>query len=172
MVRVGDRALMDRIDLKILGSLQEDAMMPLVAVAEKAGLSSSPCWRRIQALIEKKIIRRRVALLDPNLVNVPVTVFVTLKTSRHDTKWMTSFAREIAKIPEVTEFYRMSGEVDYLLRVVVPDIGAYDAFYKRLISKIEIRDVSSAFAMEQIKYTTEMPLDYMILDKESGSHAA
>ena len=109
---------MDRIDLKILGSLQEDAMMPLVAVAEKAGLSSSPCWRRIQALIEKKIIRRRVALLDPNLVNVPVTVFVTLKTSRHDTKWMTSFAREIAKIPEVTEFYRMHWRVHLFAAVL------------------------------------------------------
>jgi Lrp/AsnC family transcriptional regulator len=161
MVRVGDRALMDRIDLKILGSLQEDAMMPLVAVAEKAGLSSSPCWRRIQALIEKKIIRRRVALLDPNRVNVPVTVFVTLKTSRHDTKWMTSFAREIAKIPEVTEFYRMSGEVDYLLRIVVPDVAAYDRVYKRLISAAELFDVSSSFAMETIKYSTALPLNYV-----------
>jgi Lrp/AsnC family transcriptional regulator len=160
MVRVTDRTLMDRIDLKILGCLQEDAMMPVAAVAEKAGLSTSPCWRRIQALIEKKIIRRRVALLDPNMVNVPVTVFVTLKTNKHHAKWMTSFARELAKIPEVTEFYRMSGEVDYLLRIVVPDVAAYDGVYKRLIGAAELFDVSSSFAMETIKYSTALPLNY------------
>jgi Lrp/AsnC family transcriptional regulator len=160
MVRVGDSTVMDRIDLKILGCLQEDAMMPVGVVAEKAGLSMSPCWRRIQALIEKKIIRRRVALLDPNMVNVPVTVFVTLKTNKHDTKWMTSFAREVAKIPEVTEFYRMSGEVDYLLRIVVPGVAAYDRVYKRLISAAELFDVSSSFAMETIKYSTALPLNY------------
>lgn len=151
---------MDRIDLKILGSLQEDAFLPVAAVAERAGLSSSPCWRRIQALIERKIIRRRVALLDPNLVNVPVTVFVTLKTNKHNAKWMTSFAREISKIPEVTEFYRMSGEVDYLLRIVVPDVAAYDGVYKRLINAAELFDVSSSFAMETIKYSTALPLHY------------
>jgi Lrp/AsnC family transcriptional regulator len=159
-VRLREGALMDRIDLKILGCLQEDAMMPVAAVAEKAGLSTSPCWRRIQALIEKKIIRRRVALLDSNMVNVPVTVFVTLKTNKHDAKWMTSFAREVAKIPEVTEFYRMSGEVDYLLRIVVPDVAAYDGVYKRLISSAELFDVSSSFAMEMIKYSTALPLKY------------
>jgi Lrp/AsnC family transcriptional regulator len=157
---------MDRIDLKILGCLQEDAMMPVAAVAEKAGLSTSPCWRRIQALIEKKIIRRRVALLDANLVNVPVTVFVTLKTSKHHSKWMTTFAREVAKIPEVTEFYRMSGDVDYLLRIVVPDVAAYDNVYKRLISAAELFDVSSSFAMETIKYSTALPLNYIVLEKE------
>lgn len=151
---------MDRIDLKILGCLQEDALMPVTTVAEKAGLSSSPCWRRIHALIEKKIIRRRVALLDPNLVNLPVTVFVTLKTNKHNSKWMTAFAREVAKIPEVTEFYRMSGEVDYLLRIVVPDVAAYDGVYKRLIGAAELFDVSSSFAMETIKYSTALPLNY------------
>jgi Lrp/AsnC family transcriptional regulator len=154
---------MDRIDLKILECLQEDAMMPVAAVSEKAGLSASPCWRRIQALIEKKIICRRVALLNPNMVNVPVTVFVTLKTNKHHTKWMTSFAREVAKIPEVTEFYRMSGEVDYLLRIVVPDVAAYDGVYKRLTSAAELFDVSSSFAMETIKYSTALPLTYVKL---------
>jgi Lrp/AsnC family transcriptional regulator len=151
---------MDRIDLKILGCLQEDATMPIAAVAEKAGLSASPCWRRIQGLIERKIIRRRVALLDPESVNVPVTVFVTLKTNRHHVKWMTGFAREVAKIPEVMEFYRMSGEVDYLLRIVVPDVAAYDRVYKRLINASELFDVSSSFAMETIKYSTALPLNY------------
>ena len=151
---------MDRIDLNILGCLQEDAVMPVAAVVDKAGLSTSPCWRRIQALIDKKIIGRRVALLDPNIVNVPVTVFVTLKTNKHHMKWMTAFAREVAKIPEVTEFYRMSGEVDYLLRIVVPDVAAYDTVYKRLIGAAELFDVSSSFAMETIKYSTSLPLNY------------
>lgn len=152
---------MDRIDLKILACLQDDVTMPVAAVAERAGLSASPCWRRIQNLIEKKIIRRRVALVDPESVNVPVTVFVTLKTNRHHVKWMTAFAREIAKIPEVMEFYRMSGEVDYLLRIVVPDVAAYDRVYKRLINASELFDVSSSFAMETIKYSTALPLNYV-----------
>jgi len=99
-------------------------------------------------------------------------VFVSIRTNSHSHEWLRRFSEVIQEFPEVVEFYRMSGDVDYLLRVVVPDIGAYDAFYKRLIAKIEIRDVSSSFAMEQIKYTTEIPLDYMQLDKESGANAA
>ena len=99
-------------------------------------------------------------------------MFVAIRTNSHSHEWLRRFSEVIQEFPEVIEFYRMSGDVDYLLRVVVPDIGAYDAFYKRLIAKIEIRDVSSSFAMEQIKYTTELPLDYMILDKESGASAA
>jgi Lrp/AsnC family transcriptional regulator len=104
-------------------------------------------------------------------VNVRVNVFVSIRTNSHSHEWLRRFSEVIQEFPEVVEFYRMSGDVDYLLRVVVPDIAAYDAFYKRLIAKIEIRDVSSAFAMEQIKNTTELPLDYMVLDKESGSSA-
>jgi Lrp/AsnC family transcriptional regulator len=155
---------MDRIDLKILGCLQEDVTMPVASVAERVGLSASPCWRRIQSLIEKKVIRRRVALVDPESVNVPVTVFVTLKTNRHHVKWMQAFAREVAKIPEVMEFYRMSGEVDYLLRIVVPDVAAYDRVYKRLINASELFDVSSSFAMETLKYSTALPLNYAEVD--------
>ena len=126
---------MDRLDRKILRLLQEDATLAVADIAKKVGLSTTPCWRRIQKLEEDGVIRRRVAVLE---------------------------------FPEVVEFYRMSGEVDYLLKVVVPDIAAYDAFYKRMIAKIEIRDVSSVFAMEQIKYTTQLPLDYMVLDKDSA----
>ena len=118
------------------------------------------------------MIRRRVAVLDPVKINARVTVFVSIRTNSHSHEWLRRFSEVIQEFPEVIEFYRMSGDVDYLLRVVVPDIAAYDAFYKRMIAKIEIRDVSSAFAMEQIKYTTEMPLDYMALEKETGSHAA
>ena len=113
-----------------------------------------------------------MAVLDPAKINVRVNVFVSIRTNAHSLEWLRRFSEVIQEFPEVVEFYRMSGDVDYLLRVVVPDIAAYDAFYKRLIAKIEIRDVSSSFAMEQIKYTTEMPLDYMVLDKESGANAA
>jgi Lrp/AsnC family transcriptional regulator len=117
---------------------------------------------------EEGVIRRRVALLDPVKVNTKVTVFVSVRTASHSVEWLKRFSEVVVDFPEVVEFYRMSGDVDYLLRVVVPDIAAYDAFYKRLIARIEIRDVSSAFAMEQIKYTTELPLDYMVLDQKSG----
>lgn len=152
---------MDRLDRKILKLVQEDATIAVADIAKKVGLSTTPCWRRIQKLEEEGVIRKRVALLDPASINTRVTVFVSIRTNTHSVEWLKRFSEVIAEFPEVVEFYRMSGEVDYLLRVVVPDIAAFDAFYKRLISKIEIRDVSSAFAMEQIKYTTEMPLDYI-----------
>ena len=157
---------MDRLDKKILRLLQEDATLAVADIAKRVGLSTTPCWRRIQKLEEEGVIKRRVAVLDPQKVNTRVTVFVSIRTNSHSTEWLRLFSEVVGTFPEVVEFYRMSGDVDYLLRVVVPDIAAYDAFYKRLIEKIEIRDVSSAFAMEQIKSTTELPLDYMILDKE------
>ncbi|GGD86725.1 ArsR family transcriptional regulator [Aureimonas endophytica] len=157
---------MDRLDKKILRLLQEDATLAVADIAKRVGLSTTPCWRRIQKLEEDGVIRRRVAVLDPVKVNLGVTAFVAIRTNSHSTEWLRRFAEVVGDFPEVMEFYRMSGEVDYLLRVVVPDIAAYDAFYKRLISRIEIRDVSSSFAMEQIKYTTELPLDYLALEKE------
>jgi Lrp/AsnC family transcriptional regulator len=163
---------MDRLDKKILRLLQEDSTLAVADVAKKVGLSTTPCWRRIQKLEEEGVIQRRVAILDPTKVNTRVNVFVSIRTNAHSMEWLKRFAEVIQEFPEVVEFYRMSGEVDYLLRVVVPDIAAYDAFYKRLIAKIEIRDVSSAFAMEQIKYTTQLPLDYLVLDKEAGERAA
>jgi Lrp/AsnC family transcriptional regulator len=151
---------LDETDRRILACLQEDANMPVAEIARRVGLSSTPCWRRIQKLEEAKIIRARVALLDARKLNVGVTVFVSVKTNHHSLQWLEKFAEAVAQMPEVIEFYRMSGEIDYLLRVVVPDIEAYDAFYKRLIARIELSDVSSSFAMEQIKYTTALPLDY------------
>ena len=151
---------MDRLDRKILRLLQEDATLAVADVAKKVGLSTTPCWRRIQKLEEAKIIRRRVALVDSRKVNVGVTAFVFIRTSQHGLEWLERFADAVRDLPEVVEFYRMSGQVDYLLRVVVPDIAAYDRFYKKLIGKIELSDVSSSFAMEQIKYTTALPLDY------------
>ena len=160
---------MDRLDRKILRLLQEDSTLAVADLAKKVGLSTTPCWRRIQKMEEEGVIRGRVALLDPVKINTKVTVFVSIRTNAHSIEWLKRFSEVIGEFPEVVEFYRMSGDVDYLLRVVVPDIAAYDAFYKRLIAKIEIRDVSSAFAMEQIKYTTQLPLDYMIIEQAKSS---
>ncbi|MBO6726433.1 MAG: Lrp/AsnC family transcriptional regulator [Rhizobiaceae bacterium] len=156
---------MDRLDRKILRLLQENTTLAVADIAKKVGLSTTPCWRRIQKLEEEGVIKRRVAILDPSKVNASVTVFVSIRTNMHSLEWLKRFSEVVQEFPEVVEFYRMSGDVDYLLRVVVPDIAAYDTFYKKLIARIEIRDVSSTFAMEQIKYTTELPLDYMVLDK-------
>ena len=153
---------MDRIDRKILACLQEDASLSNAEVAERVGLSPTPCWRRIQNLEKAGVVRKRVALLDPEKLKVGVTVFVRVKTSQHSYDWLESFAKGIAEIEEVVEFYRMSGDIDYLLRVVVPDIAAYDAVYKRLIQVASFADVSSNFAMEQIKYTTALPLTYAL----------
>ncbi|HWJ71762.1 Lrp/AsnC family transcriptional regulator [Mesorhizobium sp. BR1-1-16] len=160
--------MIDRLDRKILQILQEDATIPVAEIGRRVGLSTTPCWRRIQKLEEDGVILRRVAVLDPRKVNAKVTVFVSITTSQHNEEWLKRFAEVIRDVPEVVEFYRMSGQVDYLLRVVVPDIEAYDAFYKRLITRIDIADVSSAFAMEQIKYATALPLNYVPLEKDKG----
>lgn len=152
--------MLDDMDVKILRILQEDCTRPVAEIGREVGLSTTPCWRRIQKLEEAGVIRKRVAILDPKSVNSGVTVFVSIKTDQHSIAWLDKFHSAVTDFPEVVEFYRMSGDVDYLLRVVVPDIGAYDAFYKKLISRIEIAKVSSAFAMEQIKYTTALPLSF------------
>jgi len=151
---------MDRIDRKILEHIQADATLSVADIAEKVGLSSTPCWRRIQKLERSGVIRKRVALLDRASLNLGVDVFVAIKTNQHNAAWLDSFASVVTEFPEVVEFYRMSGDIDYLMRVVVPDIPAYDAFYKRLIQQADIYDVSSSFAMEQLKYTTALPLQY------------
>lgn len=153
--------MLDKMDRKILDILQRDCTMPVAEIGKQVGLSTTPCWRRIQKLEDGGVIQRRVALLDPGKVNAGVTVFVAITTSQHSEEWLNRFHAAIQDFPEVVEFYRMSGEVDYLLRVVVPDIEHYDAFYKRLISRIELNDVSSSFAMEQIKFTTELPLGFL-----------
>lgn len=151
---------MNEIDRKILSCLQRDATMPLERLAAEVGLSPSPCWRRIQKLEAAGVITGRVALLDPNQMNVGVTVFVAVRTNQHNAEWAERFCTAVRQIPEVVEFYRMSGTTDYLLRVVVPDIAAYDRVYQRLISVADLFDVSSNFAMECIKYTTALPTHY------------
>ncbi|MEM0900789.1 MAG: Lrp/AsnC family transcriptional regulator [Pseudomonadota bacterium] len=163
---------MDSLDKKILRLLQEDTTLSVADIAKRVGLSTTPCWRRIQKLEEDGVIRSRVAVLDPEKVNARVNVFVSIRTSMHTKEWLLRFSEVIAEFPEVVEFYRMSGDVDYLLRVVVPDITAYDAFYKRLIEKIEIKDVSSVFAMEQIKNTPALPLDYLVLEKGKADNSS
>jgi Lrp/AsnC family transcriptional regulator len=160
---------MDRIDKNILLLLQTDATMPVADIAKRVGLSTTPCWRRIQKMEEDKIIQRRVAILDTKKVNVGVTVFVSIKTDQHNKEWLTRFAEVITAFDEVVEFFRMSGQVDYLLKVVVPDIESYDEFYKKLVSSVEIEDVSSTFAMERIKDTTNLPLGYIPLEKLAKS---
>ncbi len=150
----------DIIDRKILELLQLDAELPLASIAERVHLSPTPCWRRIQKLRAAGVIRKQVALCDPAKLNVGVTVFVSVRTNQHTQAWLEKFAKGVKEIPEVVELYRMSGDVDYLLRVVVPDIAGYDAVYKKLIKAADLYDVSSSFAMEQMKYTTALPLNY------------
>lgn len=150
---------MDHIDLKILGWLQQDATLSNSEIADKVNLSTTPCWRRIQRLEKSGIIKKRVALLDREKLNIEGDIFVAIKTSQHNAEWLERFVQVVNDLPEVVEFYRMSGDVDYLMRVVVPDIKSFDRFYKTLISKIDFIDVSSTFAMEQLKYTTAVPLN-------------
>jgi Lrp/AsnC family transcriptional regulator len=152
--------MLDEMDIKILRLLQQDCTRPVADIGKEVGLSTTPCWRRVQKLEESGVIQRRVAILDAQQVNAGVTIFVSIKTDKHSLAWLEKFHSVVADFPEVVEFYRMSGEIDYLLRVAVPDIAAYDAFYKKLIARIDIAKVSSAFAMEQIKYTTALPLQF------------
>lgn len=154
-------APIDRTDRKILNVLQQDATLAVADIARAVGLSTTPCWRRIQRLEKDGVIARRVVLLDPEAVNAGVTAFVSIRTNQHSQGWLTRFAEVIDSFPEVVEFYRMAGEIDYLLRVVVPDIARFDAFYKKLVAKIDLTDVSTSFAMERIKSTTAMPLDFI-----------
>lgn len=151
---------MDKTDRKILQLLQEDSQLSTAEIADAVGLSTTPCWRRIQKLEEAGVISNRVVLLDREKLNLGVDVFVAVKTNQHNWEWLEQFAAAVSEFPEVVEFYRMAGESDYLLRVVVPDIGAFDTFYKKLLQSTELADVSSSFAMEQIKYTTKLPLNY------------
>ncbi|MDP6690367.1 MAG: Lrp/AsnC family transcriptional regulator, partial [Alphaproteobacteria bacterium] len=148
-------------DIKILQALQEDAALSVAAVAERVGLSPTPCWRRIQKLEASGIIRGRVALLDASQLELGLTVFVHLRIARHGTDWLDAFTHSIMAMEEVLEVNRLAGNWDYLLRVLVADMPAYDQFYKRLIEIDGLNDVSSSFSMEQIKYTTALPLDHL-----------
>lgn len=151
----------DKIDKAILSFLQTDATMPISQIAAHVGLSVSPCWRRIQLLEEKGAITKRVALLSPEKLRLYMTVFVQVKAAKHDKTWLDKFAKHANSFSQVTEFYRMSGEYDYLLKVLVPDMPSFDTFYKRFVAGIDLQDVTSSFAMENIKYSTALPLEHL-----------
>jgi Lrp/AsnC family transcriptional regulator len=149
---------MDAIDRKILAVVQEDASLSVADIGQRVGLSSTPCWKRLQRLEADGVITRRVALIDPDKIGLGTTVFVSVETGDHSQEWLKRFAEVVSAMPEVMEFYRMAGDVDYMLRVVVPDIAGYDAFYKRLIATVPLKNVTSRFAMERIKSTTALPI--------------
>lgn len=145
---------MDATDIKILTLLQEDASISIAELAHKVNLSQTPCWKRVQRLEATGVIQKRVALIDPEKVSLGLTVFVSIETSDHSGQWLQRFADFVSSMPEVMEFYRMAGDVDYMLRVVVSDMAGYDRFYKRLIEAIPLRNVTSRFAMQRVKSTT------------------
>ena len=153
---------MDKIDIEILNCIQQDANLSASQIAEKVDLSTTPCWRRIRKLEQDNVILSKVGLLNRDKLNLGVDVFVAIRTDQHNANWLDSFAKAVIEFPEVVEFYRMSGQMDYLMRVVVPNIAEFDSFYKRLISAADIHDVSSSFAMERLKYTTALPLQYAL----------
>jgi Lrp/AsnC family transcriptional regulator len=149
---------MDVIDRKILAVLQQDCSLSVAEVGQRVGLSSTPCWKRMQRLEGDGVIMRRVALVDQDKLGLGVSVFVSVETDDHSQEWIDKFARTVEAMPEVLEFYRMAGDVDYMLRVVVPSIQGYDEFYKRLIATVPLKNVTSRFAMEKIKSTTALPI--------------
>ncbi len=150
--------MIDETDRQILRHLQHDATISLEAIAEQLSVSVNTCWRRVKRLEEAGILTKRVALCDPDKVGLGQTVFVAVRTSEHSAKWLDTFARTVEAIPEVVEFYRMAGDVDYLLKIVVASVADYDRVYKSLISRINVSDVSATFAMECMKNTTELPV--------------
>ena len=152
---------LDKKDKEILQLLQENASLSLAEVATRVNLTQTPCWRRIQKLQAEGVIRKQVVLCDANKLNLGLTTFVTIRTSQHNERWMQRFVAGATSIAEIVEIYRLSGDADYLLKIVVPDISRYDSVYKRLIRAVDLLDVSSAFAMETIKCTTALPLDYV-----------
>jgi Lrp/AsnC family transcriptional regulator len=151
---------MDKIDRKLLELLQDDADRPLNELAEVVHLTPTPCWKRIQRLQREGVIRKKVVLCEPAKLNLGLTAFVAVRTTQHSDAWLKKFAAAVQTVPEIVEAYRMSGDIDYLLRIVVPDIAGYDAVYRRLIRAVELSDVSSSFAMERLKYSTALPVDF------------
>jgi Lrp/AsnC family transcriptional regulator len=150
---------LDLIDRKIVAELMRDATLPVAQIADRVGLSQTPCWKRIQKLEAAGVLQRRVALADPAAIGFGLTVFVGIEAADHSAEWRDAFAAAATAIPEVMEVYRMAGELDYLLKVAVPDMAAYDALYKRLTDAVPIKNLTSHFAMERLKFTTAYPID-------------
>ncbi len=152
---------MDRKDKAILIALQNDATLSVAELASQIGLSKSACWRRIQALEDQGVITARVTLLDQRKLGLELTVYSAIRTHQHTAGWFEGFSKMVTAMPNVMEVHRLSGDIDYLIRAVVPDMRSYDEMYKEMISKVDLYDVSSSFSMEKIKSTTALPLDYL-----------
>lgn len=151
---------MDQFDRRILDALQEDASLSIAELADRVGIGSGSCWRRVRRLEETGYILRRVAILDRTRMKVPTTVFVTIRTPRHSQEWLESFRKAIERMPEIVGAWRLTGKDDYLLHIVVPDVGVYDEVYKRLIHQLEFADISASISMEELKFTTAIPTGY------------
>ena len=151
---------MDDTDRRIIAALQADSDGSIAAIAARAGVSQTPCWKRIKRLEQRGIIRKRVALIDAESVGLNLVGYVQIRAAEHSEKWLKKFAGAVGKIPEIVECHRMTGDIDYLLKIVAPDMAGYDAIYQRLINAIEMSDVSVSFSMERLKETTELPLAY------------
>lgn len=156
---------MDRIDRKILAVLQENADIALAELSDRVGLSQTPCWKRIQKLQAAGVILKRVALIAPEKVGLGLNIFVSIETADHSGPWLEEFATTVSAMPEVMALYRMAGDVDYMLHVITPDMAAYDRFYKQLIGRFPLKNVTSRFAMERIKATTALPLPEKLPDE-------
>jgi Lrp/AsnC family transcriptional regulator len=152
--------VLDGIDKRLLAELQRDATLSLDELGERAGLSRNRCWRRVTRLEETGVVKARVALLDAELVNAKLMVFIAVRTSRHSADWAERFRDAVGGIPEIVGAYRTAGEIDYILQARVPDVTAYDALYQKLIARIDMLDVSATFVMETMKETSEIPLGY------------
>lgn len=151
--------MLDKVDLKILSILQRDVSLPLAEIAEQVNLTTTPCWKRIKRMQDEGVVRHKVALLDPQQLNLDLIAMVQLKTQQHSVAWSHAFLLQIKDLDEVMECYRMAGEYDYMLKVVVKDMRSFDAFYKKLVNRVSgLTEVTSSFAMEQLKYTTQLPL--------------
>ena len=149
---------LDAIDRKILRVLQQDCSLSVAEIGDRVGLSSTPCWKRIQRMEGEGIITGKVALVDQDKIGLGLSVFVSVESYDHSEAWLTKFAQAVSLMPEVMEFYRMAGDVDYMLRVVVADMPSYDVFYKKLISAVALKNVTSRFAMEKIRSVTALPV--------------
>jgi len=152
--------MIDELDRRILARLQRDCSEPLEELGAAVGLSRNACWRRVKRLEEDGLVARRVALLEPEKLNVPLMVFIMIRTSQHEPGWLERFHAAVRDIPEIVGVFRTTGDIDYVLHALVPDVPAYDLLYKRLIARVPLSDVSSSFVMERIKATTEIPLGY------------
>ena len=152
---------MDDIDKKILSLLQINADIPVAELSKKVNLSSTPCWLRINKLYKQGYIKKKVAVIDRSKINLSTVAFVQIRTSQHKMTWSKKFIEGVKEMDEVVEFYRLSGTTDYLLKVLVPSIDKFDEFYKKLTDKVDLSDVTTSFSMEELKQTSNLPLNYI-----------